>query len=387
MTDVSDYFEIDKFPFFVGMREMGETLQLPRTMPLRLRIDPDLAIPRVLITPKIKAELEKAYGIGSLLSTPLGQSSLAQDRMDEMTDGLRGAAGRDFAGLRFLEIGCGYGDLLNAIRCLGGDVVGAEIGPQGDEARKRFGIQIVNGPLRADLFEQKFDCIYSYGCLEHILELEEFFDTCRSLLSDGGLFFHSVPNTDATYASARIGDLCHEHISYFTAENGERLLRQEGFRDIGTKPTKAGNELHLFGTLDQNLSRSRPVGDARVVAAEKAKFKSFWDRALADCDRQVTFVRDEIASGRTVGFYAGGHIVAAQLETLDQVRFFDGDAKKHGKCWLEGFPPVGDPLELREDPIDTIIVCPDHYFDPISAYLRDDVGLTASTRLLKLTEI
>ena len=96
-----------------------------------------------------------------------------------------------FSNIKLLEIGCGEGKLLNELKKKGAIVKGIEIGPQADVARKRYGLDILNDPLSKVGINEKFDCIFSYGCLEHIDDLESFFEGSRSCLNDKGLFFHS----------------------------------------------------------------------------------------------------------------------------------------------------------------------------------------------------
>ena len=142
--------------------------------------------------------LDKAYGASSMLSTPLGESDLANYRMIEMLEKLKSIYGNNFKAKSFLEIGCGNGLLLNAVKQLGALVSGCEVGPQGKEASEKYDFQVVEPPLKASQFDAKFDCIFSYGCLEHVVDLEELFKSRRDILNEGGLFFHCVPNMDSS---------------------------------------------------------------------------------------------------------------------------------------------------------------------------------------------
>ncbi|NQU72581.1 MAG: class I SAM-dependent methyltransferase [Rhodospirillales bacterium] len=376
-----------RFPFFVGMREPGDANGLPSHLPLGLRIDPRTAVPRLALSPEIEDALDKAYGRGSLLSTPLGVGPLAEARLHDVLSGLLDAFEADVAGKRFLEIGCGYGHLLNELQERGATVAGCEIGPQGVEAKKQFGFPVVSEPLRPGLFDQPFDCIYSYGALEHITDLTGFLAAGRSCLKDGGLFFHSVPNMDTAYAALRFEELSHEHVSYFTAENGVRLFEAQGFRGAIAAPTVAGNELHLWGRLDNTAKPVWPGETASVVAGEAARLSAFVEACRIRLERQIITLKAMLAEGQRIGFYAGGHSLGSNFIDSENIRYYDGDAAKHGKCWLAGLPAVRDPMSLRDDPVDTLIVCREHYFEPIRQYLRTTVQLPAATRLIKLSEL
>jgi hypothetical protein len=266
-------------------------------------------------------------------------------------------------------------------------VTGCEIGPQGEEAARRFGIHVTREPLRPGLFDQKFDGIISYGCLEHIADLPEFLATCRAYLKPDGLFFHSVPNTDSAYATARTDDLCHEHINYFTPENSTRLFAAQGFVDGAATLTKAGNEIHVWGFYSENATPRWPGSDLNVFAAEERRLGDFARRATAALSRRVAAVDAMLASGQCVGFYAGGHTVGSMLRDPASIRYYDGDSWKHGKTWLQGLSPIRSPETLSRDPVDSLIVGPDHYFDAIRAYLVETVRLPDSTRVIRLSEL
>ena len=55
--------------------------EFPQVMPFNLRVHPKYAIPALIVSEEIRTALENAYSTGSFASTPLGESSLASDRM------------------------------------------------------------------------------------------------------------------------------------------------------------------------------------------------------------------------------------------------------------------------------------------------------------------
>lgn len=377
-------FRFERFPFMIGVRTPGDGAALPQTLPFEMAVDPRAALPRLVVTDEVEAALRAAYAIGSMISTPLGHSALSMNRLEEARDRLLGLLG-DVRGMRMLEIGCGTGMLLNEFKTRGADVAGCEIGPQGAEAEARYGIPVLREPLRAGSFEQPFDCIYSYGTLEHIADLEGLFEAFRASLRDGGLLFHSVPNADNTFRTGRVEELLHEHVNYFAPVNAVRLLEAQGFVRARAEPTAAGNELHLWGWRRADA----PVGwpgerEPEVLAAEHARVAEFFGRAQALLDGQQAAVERMLKAGESVGFYAGGYLLGARLPAGADVRYYDGDEYKHGKVWLAGLSPIRPPAELRTDPVDNLIVCPDHYFEPIHAHLVERVGIPAGIRMHRM---
>ena len=381
--------KLDRLPFYVGILDPNEKPKLPAVMPFCLYVDERLAIPRLVRTSAIEKALELAYSLGSMLSTPLGESTLADERMADTVALLREKSGGKFRGKQYVEVGAGNGALLNAIRKYGAEVIGFEKGPQAEEARRRFDLTMIQGELAPKHLPSKVDCIFSYGCLEHIYEPHEFMDIARDLLVPGGLFFHRVPNSTLIFKTADIQGLCHEHVNYFTPENAVRLLTARGFVNCGAKPTQAGNELNIWGYANPDAMLSWPGDIPGVLASESESLYNYGKNLEKKVSHQVERIGLRVLNlkGRKLGFYAGGHILAWLADIGGHSRFFDGDETKWGKCWLQGLTPIEPPSNLRSDPVDVLIVCSEHYFGSIYAYLRETVRLPEAIEIIPLSDV
>ncbi|MBN07643.1 MAG: hypothetical protein CMM45_07420 [Rhodospirillaceae bacterium] len=378
---------LENFPFFVGVVDPNTATELPSKLPFALLIDPKLAVPRLNLTPQIMDALDKAYGASSMLSTPLGESDLANYRMIEMLEKLKSIYGDDFKAKSFLEIGCGNGLLLNAVKQLGALVSGCEVGPQGKTASEKYDFQVVEPPLKASQFDAKFDCIFSYGCLEHVVDLEELFKSCRDILNEGGLFFHCVPNMDSSYTSKRLDELCHEHINYFTPRNSTRLLSCQGFSSVDSHLTTAGNEFFFWGYRDASKPLSWPGETETVLETETRKLTEFSYAIKSEVNHLSSSLERIYQRDESIGFYGGGVSLALLMPSIENVRFYDGDTSKHGKCWLNTLPPIQSPRDLKSDPVDNLIICPEHHYSKIINYLTNDIDIPESIKIIKLSEI
>jgi SAM-dependent methyltransferase len=352
--------------FFLGPKSPTSISGLPTALPFNLGIHPRYAIPRLIMDDKISSALDRAYAVGSMLSTPLGDSPLAISRMNEIIDGLTSVLGRTLESSSLLEIGAGAGGLMSALRDRGAEVAGVEIGPQGKVAAQKYGLRIIDQPFAPGIFNERFDVIYSYGCLEHLSDLDIFFSACRSSLKEGGLIFHVVPNSALHFESGSLDHLAHEHINYFTAENGIRLFEAQGFSPAGASFTPAGNELMLWGVLNSSYTPHWPT-DASTHEAELLDYyaKRLSDRRLS-IQRHLEKLFD---SNESVGFYAGGYEYGFCMQK-HEIRYFDGDIYNHGKTWLAGLPPIESPEALKHSPVDHIVVFKPHYFNVIAERLR-----------------
>lgn len=374
----------DRLPFYVGPMQADAIEELPAALPFSLSVNPDLAIPQIEISEDIEMALALAYGKGSNLSTPIGVGVLGEERLRNYVDTLSRLFEAPLEGRRFFEIGSGTGELLNELKGRGAQVMGFEIGPAATVAEERYGIEMIKEDLYTASIPEPFDCVYSYGCLEHIVDLPKFFEFARKTLRPGGLFVHDVPNTDLCYRNLRLEDLAHQHVSYFTAENGERLFAAQGFP--GGAESDGGPGLYLWGRFDPSFKPFWPGRDASAVRAESKRLEDFAERLSGKLERLRLYFAEHLA-GKSVGLYAGGQVVAALLDFGCQVRFFDGDPTKTGKALLRGLPPI-EPLEsLRQDPVDLLVIVPAHHYAAIADFLHTVVRVPASTRLANMADI
>ena len=109
------------------------------------------------------------------------------------------------AGMRILDIGCGYGRILEAAKARGAQAIGITISPPQVADNRRRGLEVYLCNYRNifssgayDGWQGSFDGIIANGSLEHFVQPEdvaagradamyaEFFDVCRRLLKPGG---------------------------------------------------------------------------------------------------------------------------------------------------------------------------------------------------------
>jgi SAM-dependent methyltransferase len=364
-TQSNPFLSIDDHPFFIGCVEPDHQDNLPNTLPFMLYLHEDMALPRLAMTSEIHAALEGAYSLGSMASTPLGESHLAFGRMEQVLNCLLARVKGDISGKSVLEVGCGNGKLLNELKTRGADVMGIEIGPQAETAAASYGLKVLRDPMNSRLFDGKFDVIYSYGCLEHIEDLEGFFAESRKSLKDGGLFLHSVPNAEYSFRHVFLDHLLHEHVNYFTPHNAMSLFESQGFVSAGYQVSQAGNELMVWGYHDPARTICWPADQA---PAEAEMLRTYSVALLQKRDRIRHNLERLLAGGKTLGLYAGGYEYGHQFASHG-LRYFDGDTYKHGKKWLKGLPAIEPPEALLERPVDVLVICKPHYYESITAAL------------------
>lgn len=139
---------------------------------------------------------------------------------------------------RILELGCGYGALIQYARALGySNMNGVDVSPEQVSGAKQLGIQ---GVLHGDLFEtlksatdKSLDVIVTIDVIEHLNkdELIVFTDEVFRVLDTGGHWISHQPNAASPFfGRIRYGDLTHQ-LAY-TAESIRQLVLAIGFADV-----------------------------------------------------------------------------------------------------------------------------------------------------------
>lgn len=143
-----------------------------------------------------------------------------------------------------LDLGCGYGFALRALRNLGyANVAGLEISSQQAARAIRAGFDVsITSDSAAWLAERRgiFDCVLMLDVLEHIAVEHQvaFLRAVHGAIRDGGRLVLTVPNANAILASRwRHIDFTH-HTSY-TEHSLVFVLMNAGFSNVTLEPPKS----------------------------------------------------------------------------------------------------------------------------------------------------
>lgn len=136
---------------------------------------------------------------------------------------------------RCLDIGCGDGWILAAMRDCGWRVVGLERTVDSARgARHRQRLPVVVGELDAFRDEAAFDLIILHQALEHLPDPRGVLRHCHRLLRPGGHLVVAVPNLDSWQARWAGGHWLHldvpRHLNHFTPASLRRVLEGAGLK-------------------------------------------------------------------------------------------------------------------------------------------------------------
>ncbi len=147
----------------------------------------------------------------------LGSRIRARRAMDDFRVQVM-AAHLKLAGARVMDLGCGVGQLLFALRSLGAVVEGVDPDPEAVEfARSALGLEGVRQGAHADVNDSpRFDLVVLQDVVEHVLDPRELFAKAASLLAPGGFIYLWTPN--ATFAAEQDQPLVlrgdYEHLQF-----------------------------------------------------------------------------------------------------------------------------------------------------------------------------
>lgn len=137
-----------------------------------------------------------------------------------------------------LEVGCGYGFLLDEARNFFSLRVGTEFSAQAAEHAQLTADRVYHGGVDRIPEEQKFDCIISTQVIEHVYHPQEFIHHLLKHLKPGGKMIVATPNMGSfwrylmghRWPSFKIP----EHVLYFDRQSLSGLMERVGL--VGIKP-------------------------------------------------------------------------------------------------------------------------------------------------------
>ncbi len=385
---MADYkLNIDKLPFYTGMQNAPFLTELPASLPFNLFYDPQLELIVRENNQEVDDWVQKAYEMGSSLSTPLGDGSFSQQIAQDMIAAIRKSLGkRKIEECSFLEVGCGQGYLLYLLQEMGAkSCLGIEPDPRSQEGAAKYKINIIQDFFDSRLLQEEFDVIFSYCVLEHIQNPLEFMQELKKCSKKGGLIFSAVPNCEKGLALGDLSLMAHEHYNYFTPRSLCGIYQKAGLTDIQYGTADYGWALYVWG---ENHDSANISADDSIIGSqnhEKELYQIYTEHCWDAIEQIQAIIQDSENKGKSIGVY-GAHAYFMMFEWRQPPRFFDGDTAKHG-LHLPGSPnPIESPYVLRDNPVDIIFVAPINYDREIRSLLQNEMGISDS-QIISMKEI
>jgi 2-polyprenyl-3-methyl-5-hydroxy-6-metoxy-1,4-benzoquinol methylase len=142
---------------------------------------------------------------------------------------------RDGQPVRYLDVGCSTGFVVEAARDRGWNATGIDLNPSAVEFGRCRGLDLRTVALEDAGFEAgSFDAISLFDVLEHLLVPAKTLRACIDLLAHGGILFMYVPNYDSA-SRLLMGAAAHfiwptHHLNYYTPATIRDLMWRNGLR-------------------------------------------------------------------------------------------------------------------------------------------------------------
>jgi 2-polyprenyl-3-methyl-5-hydroxy-6-metoxy-1,4-benzoquinol methylase len=140
---------------------------------------------------------------------------------------------RDDAPVRYLDVGCSTGFVVEAAAARGWSATGIDLNPSAIAFGTSRGLDLRTVALEdAGFAPGTFDAISLFDVLEHLLAPARTLRTCIDLLTPGGILFLYVPNYDSA-SRLLMGAAAHfiwptHHLNYYTPATLRDLLARNG---------------------------------------------------------------------------------------------------------------------------------------------------------------
>src|SRR6267378_4449895 len=153
---------------------------------------------------------------------------------------LHNLAGRGLIGGDLLEIGCGYGYLLDEARSFFERRVGTDFSPEGAEIAGATGAEVFVGGIEQVPSEAKFDCVIGTQLIEHVYEPLSFIKRLAGHTNPGGHIILATPDIGGVLRRAMglrwPSFKAPEHVVYFDFQTLSSLMRQAGLQGVRRLP-------------------------------------------------------------------------------------------------------------------------------------------------------
>lgn len=135
--------------------------------------------------------------------------------------------------VRYLDVGCSTGFVVEAARGRGWNATGIDLNPSAIEFGKGRGLDLRVASLEDEPFEPgSFDAVSLFDVLEHLPAPAAVVQQCTRLLKPGGILFLYVPNYDSASRMLMHGEAHFiwptHHLNYYTPTTIRDFLLRQG---------------------------------------------------------------------------------------------------------------------------------------------------------------
>lgn len=272
--------------------------------------------------------------------------------------------------VRFLEIGCNDGVLLNRLpkkwRLLGWDPSDvAQSDANGNSDYQLYPLPFNSATARSSGLESSVDVLSGSNCLAHISDLRDVFEGVWHVLRPGGHFWIEVHDLRALLRGGQWDTIYHEHKVEWSEQALARCLLPLGFVHEETFRTPMhGGALRVCFQKEQ-VARKAPPDQAQVDPGLDELRRAYENRYDTAAARQLIAAAE---AGRKIGAYGAAGRANVYLNQMSKLHFeyvVDEAPLRMNKF----LPCVGTPVvplsRLQEKPVEACLVTAWNYREDI----------------------
>ncbi|SEM24703.1 Methyltransferase domain-containing protein [Butyrivibrio sp. ob235] len=271
---------------------------------------------------------------------------------------------------KVIEIGCGKGEYMTAMETAGCIAFGLEHSDENILEAKKAGHNVIKGFIENEDYRIKgapYDGFYIMNFLEHIPEPGGFIRGIANNLRDGAVGIVEVPNFDMILEESLYSEFIQDHVSYFTKDTLENILRLNGFEVLTC-------ESIWYGYILSAKVRKRSDIDVLALISKENEMN----------DKISGLLKSWRAEGKKVAAWGAGHQALANFSLLGMSEYLecviDSAPFKQGKYTPATHLPVVSSDVLKKGEIDVVIVMAGGYSDEIMRIIeREYPGVEAIT--------
>lgn len=222
----------------------------------------------------------------------------------------------------------------------------------------------------------------------------QFLDDVYEILDDKGLFVIQISYTPLMFHQLEFGNICAEHVMYYSLVGLERLLESRGFivcdcelNDVNGGSFRVYCTKSPHGYFNFRSPQKRDVAHFRMESLRKHEkettslrsYMEFGDRIDDLKIETVKFIQQEVNRGKTVYGYGASTKGNTLLQYfgLDNkliTKIAERNPAKHGLKTIGSEIPICSEQEMRNDHPDYLLILPWHFIEEFKereiAYLK-----------------
>jgi len=143
----------------------------------------------------------------------------------------------DFSRGKVLDVGCGTGTFLRALKNRGWEVYGVDLSPIATKKARQLGVEVFTGELNEARYPSNFfDVVTLRSTLEHVYSPSDMLREVRRVMHERGRVVIEVPNFSSLesriFKESWFGLEAPRHLYHFTSSTLSGCLRKCGFVSI-----------------------------------------------------------------------------------------------------------------------------------------------------------